>query len=129
MLRNKCILIIACITLLVCIASCSFESTGPEHKSGDADVQINSEDFDCEPLEWTDIYSCYIAGEVTNMGDGDASVVSIHAEFFDSKGIKIEECLDYIGDLRVGQTAYYEVQYYNEKYPDDYTIWAEWMEY
>lgn len=68
-------------------------------------------------------------GTVTNFGDGDARVVSVEAEFFDALCIRLDTGLDYIGDLRAGQSSYFDVSYYEKQCPNDYEIWAEWLEY
>ena len=64
------------------------------------------------------------------MGDEDVEGISVEAEFLDAQGIKIDESLDYIGELSAGQTAYFDIWYYETVYPNNYNIWTEhWYDY
>ena len=107
--------------------ACDIESTGSEPTSGDAEVRIDSETLDCETMG--DYYDCDITGTVTNVGDGDAGLVMVEADFFSSSGIKIESGASYIGDLKAGGSAYYSVTFFDKKFPYDYDIWVEWYDY
>lgn len=120
------------ILLVSGVVCCEFETTGPEFQPGEADVQILTQDLICETHTWSDYCKCHITGTVKNFGDADASGVMIEAEFYDIHGIRLDTGHDFIGDLRAGQSAYYEVLYYGEQgkqCPNDYEIWVEWWEY
>jgi len=109
------------------LVACEYKTTGPSPQIGTADVQILTEELNCEPSWWGEDYTCYITGIVENTGDGDASGVSLEAEFFDRYGIRLDTGFAYIGDLRPGQSAYYEVYYSGER-PSTYEIWVDWWE-
>lgn len=114
--------------MLVAGLACEMESTRPDGGStqGDAEIRIDSDTLNCEKGEYSSYYDCTLTGTVTNIGDGDASMVEVNVEFFSSSGIKIKSDWDYIGELRAGGSAYYDLWYFDQRYPDDYDIWAEW---
>ncbi len=125
--------------------ACDLESTAPEPQSGGADIQILTHNLDCEAPpdiqilnhnlncethEWSDYCDCSITGTVKNVGDGDAEGLSVEAEFFDAHGIRIDESSDYIGELSAGQSAYFDIFYYETQCPNNYDIWTEdWYDY
>ena len=106
------------------LVGCGYQTTGPEPQGGPADVQILSEDFECSGR-----WDCHITGVVENRGDGDAELVSVKAEFFDQNGIRLDTGWDYIGDLRPGQSAYYDIScWWLDGCPATYDIWVDWWE-
>jgi len=74
----------------------------------------------------SDRCDCHLTGTVQNNGNKDASFVTVYAEFFDAQAIKIYDSLDIIGDLQAGQTASYDVWYWEDQCPADYEVWVEW---
>jgi len=140
-MKNKVLLSVVILFLIaVTGTACDLETTKPEPQSGGADIQILTQNLDCgtppniqilthnlncETHEWSDYYDCSIKGTVKNMGDGDVEGISVKAEFLDAQGIKIRDSSDYIGELSAGQTAYFDISYYETRYPNNYNIWTE----
>ena len=97
------------------------------------EVQILYHDLTCEyapATQWTvGFYDCDVTGVVKNTGTSDAEWVTVYADFFDVNNIRIKTGLDFIGDLGAGQSAYFDVFYYDERYPDHYEIWVEYYEW
>ena len=95
----------------------------PTPTPGAADLQILSDNLDC--TEGTLGLICHLTGAVKNIGDRDAEEVVVKAEFFDANGVKLSDDFAYVGNLRAGKQATYDVVYDGAQVPSTYEVWAE----
>lgn len=82
-------------------------------------------EFDVWVDAWTGECNCELTGTVKNLGDDDATGVTVEAMFLDAEGVKLGDGHDYVGDLLPGQSAYFDVWYGGEECPASYVVWAE----
>jgi hypothetical protein len=71
-------------------------------------------------------YDCHVTGTVKNTGSADATWVEVYVDFNDNNSVRIDSCSSYIGDLRAGQSAYYDVSCFGglNKLPATFTVWS-----
>jgi hypothetical protein len=93
-----------------------------------ADIRVMNDDLDCVTSAWSDYCNCDLTGAVKNFG-GDASGVTVHADFTDDLDVKVAEGSSYVGQLKAGQSAQFNVPYYELECPDGFEITvAEWTD-
>ena len=111
--------------LLVTACTCSSE----ESEQVKADVQIPTINMSCEEISaGTYNCRCYLNGTVMNIGDGDALVVDVRAEFFDAYGTKLGEDSDFIGELAAGESAYFSIADDETECASTYEVWVDWRD-
>ena len=126
-IKNVAVLLLLCILL---VSACTCSSTGPEQEPATADVQILTENLNCEGIS-VEPFDCHcnLTGTVKNIGDGDAEWVTVRAEFFDTYGKKSgygSEVLSHL--LSAGEFAKYAIFYRERQCPIVYAVWADWKE-
>jgi len=125
---------IAAILLLsiLLVTACSSSSTPPDTETVTADVQIITENMNCQDISLGPLNcECYLTGTIRNIGDGDANSVVVKAEFFDTYGTKLGDASDIAGGtgaLSVGESASYSMRFQESECPITYAVWAEWKE-
>lgn len=91
-----------------------------------AQVEILSNSQECD-FAW-DYYDCHVTGVVENTGNRDASWVDIEVKWYDDNDVLIDTGIDYISDLEAGESASFDVWYYDEEYPYHYEIEVTWQD-
>ncbi|HUU64301.1 MAG TPA: CFI-box-CTERM domain-containing protein [Dehalococcoidia bacterium] len=125
---------IAVILLLgiLLVTACTSSSTPPDTETVTADVQIITENLNCNDISLGPLNcQCFLTGTVRNIGDGDATSVVVKAEFFDTYGTRLGDESDVAGstgDLSVGESASYSMSFKESECPVTYAVWAEWKE-
>jgi hypothetical protein len=114
---------------ILLVTACTCSSTAPETEPAKADVQIPTKNMSCEEISaGTYNCRCYLTGTVKNIGDGDATVVDIRAEFFDANGTKLGEDSEFIGKLAAGESANFAIVDDEAECASTYEVWADWRE-
>ena len=91
-----------------------------------SDLRVEGEDLECVTSKWSDYCNCDLTGVLENLG-ADAVGVMVHADFTDDQGVKLAEGSSYVGELESGQTAQFNVPYYELECPEDFEITVtEW---
>ncbi len=119
---------------ILLVIACTCSSTEPEPTPTPtpepaSDLQILTENLNCYevtagPYSWR----CELTGTVKNMGDEDAEMIAVRAEFFDTYGEKLSYISDVVGDLHAGEWVNYDIVYTGAQRPVTYEVWASGTE-
>jgi hypothetical protein len=114
---------------ILLVTACTCSSTSPESEQVTADVQITTKNLSCEEISaGTYNCRCYLNGTVKNVGDGDALVVDVRAEFFDAYSTKLGEDSEFIGELGAGESANFAIVDDEAECASTYEVWVDWRD-